>query len=159
MKKKEIFSGKVRKNEYRWALPISIHILRALGINKNSKYLVGVDANKNEIIFAFKKKPIGSMQYKINMLKELKNIKDSNVLNQIEMNISRSKDILDEKSKNFLYVYTDNQAEIKSIKERMKQDKVRLTYLNSIQEANQIQKERYDKRKIKKTIKADPAFK
>ena len=41
----------------------------------------------------------------------------------------------------------------------MKQDKVRLTYLNSIQEANQIQKERYDKRKIKKTIKADPAFK
>jgi hypothetical protein len=147
---KNLFTGTVRRDKYKWLLPISAHLIRALNIQENSKYDIGVDADQNKIIFKFRKKPIGFLGYRLNLIDEFKKVDKPLMEKEIDKNIENSKKVLSDKPLKYLYTDTDNQAEIKNLKQCIKWCKRRLTFLNTLEEGKQLYKEEYQKKKLSK---------
>lgn len=117
---KDIFRGKVRKNQYRWSLPVSVKLLRSLGINQNSKFEINVDAEKNILIFHFLKKPVGFLGYRLNLINEFILEKNKEVVDQIEKNEEWAKKNLPEEAKRYLFSDSNNQARLKDLNEEKK---------------------------------------
>ncbi len=146
---KNLFSGKVRKDGYKWMFPISAHLIRALNIKENSHYDININPDKNCITFQFRNKPRGFLGYSLNLIDEFKQVDKPLMEREIDKNISNSKKSLDKKSLKYLYTDTDNQAEIKNLKNEIRSCKRRLTFLNSLEEGRALERERYKKKKKK----------
>jgi len=143
---RSLFFGKIRRDGYKWLFPISAHLIRALNLKENSLYEIIVDPDKNYITFQFKKKPIGFLGYRLNLIDEFKIVEKSIMEKEIQKNIDNSKKTLNKKALQYLYTDTDNQAEIKNIKNEIRSCKRRLTFLNSFEEGRAFERERYKKK-------------
>lgn len=154
---RNIFQRKVRRNGSHWTLPISIKILRSLNIQQNSKYEIGVDAEKNNLIFHFSKKPVGFLKYRLNILNELRFSKDEKVVNQIKKNESWAKKNISGEAKDYLFSDSNNKAKLEDLnseKELLKKDIIRIDWEIKACEDYEAMKEdhrkRYKKRKFSK---------
>jgi hypothetical protein len=132
VKESNLFKGNLRNNGYKWSIPISAGIVRSLNLKKRSRFTVGVTPETNTIHIKFLKKPVGFMDYRFAILKEIKKKKDAPLMKQIEENIKEFKEVATKEQQEYAYKATPLEVEIKNTKDRIEADTRWLNHLNEL---------------------------